>query len=244
MKRYEQRIPLESDKIKMVIKAIENADYLYGNYMIEENFPTDNGSDGTKWNYINREVKKILGDGRYQIEVLCRGPWKFLGIFDRVTSYFYTLMRERNLLNLRKNREARLFHYTNALSRLNDNLKCEYTIENEQMCLFPDMLYDEEGEENLDRILNRLIKKIDGSIKRYVLISFDISNGQITAIKGTVPSVGMNYYKEEDWTDLLSASYFSNNSEAMEKTEEDVIVLERKPDLRRRKKEQEKKQSK
>ena len=244
MKRYEQKIPLETDKIKMIIRAIENADYLYENDMIKENFPTDNGSGGTKWNYINREIKKILGDGRYQIEVLCCPPWKFLGIFDRKTGYLYTLMREKNLLNLRNHREAKLFHYTNVLSRLNDNLNGKYVIENEQMCLFPDMLYDESGKENLDQRLNKLIKKIDGSIRQYVLVSFDIFNGQVTAIKGTIPSIGMDYYKEESWTDLLSASYFSNNSEAMEKTEEDVIVLECKPDLRRRKKEQEKKQSK
>ena len=120
-----------------------------------------------------------MEEGRYQIEVLYRGPWKFLGIYDRMTRYFYTLMREKNLLSLRKNQSTKLFHYMNALSRLDEGLKDEYVVENEQLCLFPDMMYDEEGEETLDRILEKIIAKIDGSIERYVLISFDISHGQV-----------------------------------------------------------------
>lgn len=58
------------------------------------------------------------------------------------------------------------------LVSLNKGLKDEYVVENEQLCLFPDMMHDEEGEETLDRILEKLIAKIDGSIERYVLISF------------------------------------------------------------------------
>lgn len=48
----------------------------------------------------------------------------------------------------------------NALSRLNEGLKDEYVVENEQLCLFPDMMYDEEGEETLDRILRRSLLKL------------------------------------------------------------------------------------
>ena len=146
MKRYNEKIPLDTEAVKLIVKSIENADYLYRSYLLEEEFPTDNGSEGAKWNYINREVKKDLEEGRYQMEVLCRGPWKLLGIYDRETRYFYTLMREKNLLSLRKNQCTKLFHYMNALSRLNEGLKTEYAIENEQLCLFPDMMYDEEGE--------------------------------------------------------------------------------------------------
>ena len=57
--------------------------------MQEEKFPTDNGSEGAKWNYINREVKDDMEEGRYQIEVLYRGPWKFLGIYDRIFLHPY-----------------------------------------------------------------------------------------------------------------------------------------------------------
>ena len=122
---------------------------------------------------------------------------------------------------------------------LNEGLKDEYVVENEQLCLFPDMMYDEEGEETLDRILEKIIAKIDGSIERYVLISFDISHGQVIAIKGTVPAVGMNYYKEEDWADLLNASYSTDTTGASEEVSEEIVMLERKPKLRRRKRKEE-----
>ena len=101
------------------------------------------------------------------------------------------------------------------------------------------MMYDEEGEETLDRILEKLIAKIDGSIERYVLISFDISHGQVIAIKGIVPAVGMNYYKEEDWADLLNASYSTDTTGASEEVSEEIVMLERKPKLRRRKRKEE-----
>lgn len=151
MKQYREKIPMDTSFIKSIVKAIENADYLYRNYLQEENFPTDNGSEGAKWNYINREVKNDV------------------------------------------------------------------------------------GEETLDRILEKLIAKIDGSIERYVLISFDILHGQVTAMKGTIPAVGMNYYKEEDWADLLNASYSSDDTGVLEEVPEEIVMLERKPKLCRRK---------
>ena len=235
MQQYKEQIPSGEAFIKSIVKAIENADYLYMSYVEEEKFPTDNGSGGAKWNYINREVKNNLEEGRYQIDILCRTPWKFLGIYDRETKYLYTLMREKNLLSLRKNQGKNRFHYANALSRLNEKLKSEYTVENEQLSLFPNMTYDEEGEETLDAIMEKLTDKIDGSIERYVLISFDILNGQVTAIKGTVPSVGMNYYKEENWVDLLNASYSSGNTGAPEEVSREILTLDSKPDLHRKK---------
>ena len=135
----------------------------------------------------------------------------------------------------------RLFHYVNALSRLNEGLRSMYAVEYEQLCLFSDMLYDNEKEETLDWILEKLIAKIDGSIERYVLISFDISHGQVTAIKGTVPAVGMNYFKEEDWTDLLNASYSFTDLGASGEVPEEDVMLERKPKLRRRNRKEEQK---
>lgn len=244
MCKYDVKIPLDRKYINIFVSAIESADYLYRNYMLEEEFPTDNGSEGAKWNYINKLVKTGLSEDRFQIEVLYRGPWKFLGIYDRKTKYFYTLMREKNLNMLRRNAMCKLFHYTNALSKLNDRLKNGYTVENEQLCLFPGMMYDEEGEELLEKILNTLIKKIDGTIKCYVLIAFDISHGQVTNIKGVVPSIGMNYFKEEDWTDFLSATYSEDDKGGEEEASEDIILLERRPKLERRKKIDEKREEK
>ncbi len=244
MKPYKEKIPMDGKYVKTFVRAIEDADYLYNNYMIEEDFPTDNGSEGARWNYINKQVKNNLLEDRFQIEVLHRGPWKFLGVYDRVTKYFYTMMREKNLATLRRNAESRLFHYTNALSKLNEELRADYVVENEQLCLFPDMMYDEDGKNTIENILNTLIKNIDGTIKRYVLIAFDISHGQVTDIKAVIPAMGMNYFKEENWTDFLSASYATEDKGGQEEVSEDVVLLERRPKLERRKRDDEKRESK
>ena len=55
-------------------------------------------------------------------------------------------------------------------------------------------------------------------------------------MKGTIPAVGMNYYKEEDWADLLNASYSSDDTGVLEEVPEEIVMLERKPKLCRRKK--------
>lgn len=244
LETYKEKIPMDGIYVKRCVTAIEEADYLYKSFMLEEDFPTDNGSEGTKWNFINKQIKNGLPQDRFQIEVLYRGPWKFLGIYDRRTQYLYTMMREKNLVTLRRNAASRVFHYTNALSKLNEELKTEYTMENEQLCLFPDMMYDEAGNNSLKNILKSLIKKIDGTIKRYVLVAFDISHGQVTDIKAVIPAVGMNYFKEEDWTDFLSVSYSTEDKGGQEEVSDDVILLERRPKLKRRKKDNEKKAAK
>lgn len=63
MRQYTDKIPLDTNVVKLIIKAIENADYLYCSYLQEEKFPTNNGSEGAKWNYINREVEKDMEEG-------------------------------------------------------------------------------------------------------------------------------------------------------------------------------------
>ena len=76
MERYKEKIPLDTCVVKSIVKSIENADYLYQNYLQEEKFPTDNGSEGAKWNYINREVIVDMVEGIYQIKGRYRVPLK------------------------------------------------------------------------------------------------------------------------------------------------------------------------
>lgn len=242
VKAYTKKIPLENEFIRAIINGIENADYLYREHMKVENFPTHNGDDGQKWNYINKAINETLPVDRFQIEVMQRGIWQFIGIYDKITGYLYTLMRQKNLSTLRKNADTKLFHYTNALSKLNSYLAGDFAIANEQMSLFPKALYDEAGEEELERILASLIKKIDNEIKCYVLVAFDISQGQVTSIKGIVPSIGMMYFKEENWNEALSPVYDIEENITETEVAEDVILLEHKPRLRRKEKKNDKKE--
>ena len=53
---YSIKIPLNPVFIKMITNAISNAYFLYQDHIDEENFPTDNGSEGEIWNYINKSI--------------------------------------------------------------------------------------------------------------------------------------------------------------------------------------------
>lgn len=233
--KYSMDIPLGSAYIKMIIDAIPNAYFLYQEHIDEQNFPTDNGSEGEIWNYINKCVVEVLPVDKFQIIVMNRGRWKFLGIYDRASKYLYTLMREKNLKNIRKTISEHLFHYVNALSKLNDSLADTYQTVYHQMTMFGVGEYDEHGEEILDKLLSTMISRIDGEIERYVLISFDADRkGHVNEIKGIVPAKGLEYYKEESWTSYITEEYVSEKGTNQEiEISESAILLQRKPKIKR-----------
>lgn len=240
MEKYDEKIPLRGVEVKKIIRGIENGDYLCKEHFNENNFPTDNGKEGEVWNYINKEIKDSLSIDKYQIIVMNRGRWKFLGIYDKTTKYLFTLMRDKNLQNLRKKPYDNLYHYLNALSKLNDGLLNKFQTGYQQMSMFMEPTYDELGEGTLECILQKMISKIDGTIERYALITFDSVQGQVREIKGIIPAKGLNYFLEENWEKYLSPNYPDSSEESQEsEASEDIILLEHKPRLERKKKHQE-----
>lgn len=231
---YTKNIPLDTKYIRMISNAIPNAYYLYKEHADELNSPTDNGKEGELWNYINKCISDVLPADRFQIIVMNRGRWKFLGILDKKESFLYTLMREKNLSNIQKKISEHLFHYLNALSKLNDELASEYE-PYQQLSLFDTEMYNIEQNEVLDKILTSLIQKFDTKITRYVLIAFNTdSYGSVNAIKGIIPAKGLDYYKEENWTAYLEAEYDVTDTSVQESEVSDqVILLQRKANIKR-----------
>lgn len=233
--KCELDIPLNPLYIRTIAEAIPNAYFLYSEHINEQNFPTDNGRDGEIWNYINKCVLEELPADRFQIIVMNRGIWKFLGIYDKETHYLYTLMREKNLTNIQKGITDHLFHYLNALSKLNDELEEIYEPVYHQMSLFGFDSYDDEGNELLDKILQSMIKKIDGDIERYVLVAFDSDRfGTVKDIRGIIPAKGLDFYKDENWNMYISMEYMTSEESSQEtEVSEDVVLLQRKPRMKR-----------
>jgi hypothetical protein len=231
---YTKNIPLDTKYIRMISNAIPNAYYLYKEHADELNSPTDNGKEGEVWNHINKCISEVLPADRFQIIVMNRGRWKFLGILDKKESFLYTLMREKNLSNIQKKISEHLFHYLNALSKLNDELASEYE-PYQQLSLFDTEMYNMEQNEVLDKILTSLIQKFDTKITRYVLIAFNTdSYGSVNAIKGIIPAKGLDYYKEENWTAYLEAEYDVTDTSVQESEVSDqVILLQRKANIKR-----------
>lgn len=234
--KYEQKIPLEVKYIRIICEAIPNAYFLHKQQIDENNFPTTNGKELYIWNYINKNISDNFPTDKFQVIVMKRGSWAFIGIYDKEEKYLYTLMREKNLANLQKNINANLIHYSNALSKLNDPLKREYEPVAHQISLFGEDLYDTETDEKLDDILHKIISKVDSEIIRYVLIAFDSDSvGNIKDIKGIIPAKGLDIYKEENWVEYVSQGYDITDIVTSEYVQaENEIMLERKPNLKRK----------
>lgn len=230
---YDEKIPLEAEVIRTIIKAIESADFLFKDFMREEDFDTDNGADSFIWNFYNRAITNALPADRFQIPVEQRGCWKFPEIYDKKTGYLYTLMRETRLAHLRNNASSEMFHYTNVLSKLNDSLSDSYCLANEQMNLF-EPNYSPDDNDMLENILKSLTGQLDGPVNRYVLIAFNIVHGQVSMIKGVVPAIGMQYFNEEMWTDLKQVTYPDTGEDVQPADNDSIILLERKPNVHRK----------
>lgn len=234
--KYEQKIPLEIKYIRMICEAIPNAYFLHKQHIDENNFPTTNGKELYIWNYMNKNISDVLPTDKFQVVVMKRRSWAFIGIYDKEEKYLYTLMREKNLTNLQKNISKNLIHYLNVLSKLNDPLKQKYEPIAHQVSLFGDELYTDETDEKLDDILCDLISKVYGEINRYVLIAFDADGvGNIKDIKGIIPAKGLDIYKEESWIEYVSQGYDITDIVASEYIQaENEILLQRQPNLKRK----------
>ena len=58
MERYKEKIPLDTCVVKSIVKSIENADYLYQNYLQEENLLDDeNHSDKNSIESSSKNIK-------------------------------------------------------------------------------------------------------------------------------------------------------------------------------------------
>lgn len=241
--KYKKSIPLDTEYIRMIASAIPDAYYLYREHIEENNFPTDNGREGEIWNYINKCISDNIPADQFQIVIMNRGRWKFLGIFDKNEGYLYTLMREKNLANIQRKIGNHLFHYLNALSTLNDDLVSNYEPIHEQLTLFNTDMYNDDQNTVLENILTSMTQKFDSRIKRYVLIAFDNDKyGMVSNIKGIIPAKGLNFYKEENWTVYLDATYDLTKTSAQEGiVNDDVILLQRKANIKRVDKEKTKK---
>lgn len=234
---YGEPIPLDEEYRYMLIDAIQEASYLFSEYLKEHNLPTNNGHDGVKWNFINKQVISKFNSDRFAINVTSRGIWEFILIFDKVTGFLFTLMRDKNFINLQKNADKNLYHYLNALSRYNKDLYKEYIPVYEQGDLFDEIEFEESYYDDLDKISEKLTRKIELCIKRYALITFTEENGQATKLRCIIPTVGMNYFALENWSEYIGAQYtFKGMQSGDINSTDSVIADDTEPVLRRKSK--------
>lgn len=226
--RYSKKIPMQSDYVKLFVKSFEDGEFDYREISEEHWTVTHNGQGALIWNHIFTEIyKNFSGYEGFEVGIFNRGIWGALYLYDRNTQYLYTFMRYKNFVNLQnKNPENRLFHYCNAMSRLNGKLRGTYQVENEQLSFLPEVPLDIADDEKLNQILNDIIRNISGNIECYAIVLVEQKQGKVRDIQCVVPVEGLGVVHRESWTDDIVVEYSQDKvSDGEFLTEETDILL-------------------
>ena len=62
----------------------------------ENELPTAVGSGLFRWNFINRNLSNGL-NGEFQVSFQKRGAWKFLLLYDSITNFSVSVMKNYNV---------------------------------------------------------------------------------------------------------------------------------------------------
>lgn len=205
---YSKKIPLEQDKIQLMIKSFEDGEYEYYENFKEHPTVTQNGKGATIWNYIHTQLTNNFSDSRFKTGIIPRGLWKLVYVFDNKTKYLYTFMRNQNFMNLHKgNMLNRLYHYSNLLSRLNGELLGTYEPEYKQMSFIDEVSIDSETDKKLESAFQEMISTIDNQIDRYAIVLVDFNKCEVKNIECVIPIAYMNPMYREEWKQYIKAEY-------------------------------------
>ena len=209
---YNKKIPLEQDKIQLIIKSFEDGEFEYTDNFKEHPTVTQNGRGAAIWNNIHTQLVKNFSIEGFKTGKISRGPWELVYVFDLKTKYLYTFMRNSNFNNIHKGKmEDKIYHYTNILSRLNGNLLGMCEPQNQQLSLFDSFVIDIDTDIKLESILQTIIGEINDDIERYALVLVDCKRGEVKGIECVIPIAYMNPMYREDWSEYINAEYSTEN---------------------------------
>lgn len=166
----------------------------------EHNLTTSYGAAHFRWNFINRNVTTNL-EGRFQTDVVKRGPFPVLLIYDESTGFTFSIMAERNLSKLQRRLPSGI-HYLESLILKNT----EYEMVEGQLSLdFPNKV--ERDQTAIENLRNQLLSNFTGIVKNHILIAFDYSFSRVTSAKAILltPEFGVAF--SEDWSAFLDKPY-------------------------------------
>lgn len=223
---YNKKIPLEQDKIQLIIKSFEDGEFEYVESFKDHPTVTQNGRGAAIWNNIYTQIKKNFSVKGFKSGKISRGPWELVYVYDEATKYLYTFMREANFMNIHKgNMQDKLFHYTNVLSRLNGKLLGTYEPPYQQMSFIDTVVIDDNTDAKLEYILQEMINTIGEGIERYAIVLADCKKGQVQHIECVIPIAYMNPMYREDWTKYIMAEYATEYYDVDETMPEESEIL-------------------
>ena len=223
---YNKKIPLEQDKIQMIIKSFEDGEFQYTENFKEHPTVTQNGRGAAIWNNIHTQLVKNFSVEGFKTGKIARGPWELIYLFDEKSKYLYTFMRDKNYVNLHKgNMEDKLYHYSNILSRLNGSLLGTYEPENQQLSFIDSFVIDCDTDTKLESLLRAMVGEINDDIERYALVLVDCKRGEVKHIECVIPIAYMNPMYREDWSEYINAEYVTENYHVEETLPDDDAVM-------------------
>jgi hypothetical protein len=163
-------------------------------------------------------------EGRFQIDVVKRGPFPVLLLYDESTGFTFSIMAERNLNKLQR-RLPNGIHYLESLIVKNTG----YEIIKGQLSLdFPQKV--ERDQTAIENLRNQLLSNFMGIVKNHILIAFDYSFSRVTSAKAILltPEFGVAF--SEDWSAFLDKPYIVGKKSllsemAIEENEEPLVRL-------------------
>ena len=205
---YNKKIPLEQGEIQLIIKSFEDGHFEYSENYREHPTVTQNGRGAAIWNNINTQLVKNFSMPGFRTNIISRGPWDLVYLFDENTKYLYTFMREATFNDLHKgNMQDKVFHYTNILGRLNGELLGTYTPLFQQYSFAGEVTVDVDTDSQLELLLKTITSSIDDCIDRYAIVLVDMKCGTVNHIECVIPIANKNPMYREDWSKYISAEY-------------------------------------
>lgn len=223
---YNKKIPLEQEKIQLIIKSFEDGEFEYIENFKEHPTVTQNGKGGAIWNNIHTQLVNNFSSPDFKTGIISRGPWDLIYVYDCNTKYLYTFMREQNYCNLHKGNMAKnLYHYSNILSRLNGELLETYEPQYRQMSFVNTLNIDSDVDAKLESALNKMVSAIDDEIERYALVLVECRRGIVSHIECLIPIAYMNPMYREDWSEYINAEYVTEEYHVEETLPDDDAVM-------------------
>ena len=223
---YNKKIPLEQEKIQLIIKSFEDGEFEYTENFKEHPTVTQNGRGAAIWNNIHTQIVRNFSIEGFKTGKISRGLWELIYLFDEKSKYLYTFMRDSNFINLQKGKmKDKLYHYTNILSRLNSSLLGTYEPQHQQLSFIDSFVIDCDIDTKLESLLQTMVGAINDNIERYALVLVDCKRGEVKRIECVIPIAYMNPMYREDWSRYINAEYSTESYHVEETLPNDDAAL-------------------
>lgn len=191
----------EEDK-KVIVQALQNGLERFNEHMGNTGTVTNMGYTGTKWDMINTECRDALPEKKYDVVVCKRGVWQLILMYDKDTKTLYTLMKEKRYEEVCKTVKSNKVHYLEAIATVNKGLVEE---RQEQIAFFEG--FNELKVEKMKNTVEQLLNKIDGEVKKHVLITFTDKSLELCSISALIVTPSLQILCKEDWTEYIEPKY-------------------------------------